>query len=268
MKKPRRYKAESNIKLAFLFFAFIFSAVFVSFLIKGILIAKTSIYDGSGRFNLQVSNSKDSGIISFSKPSGTISILKIDGDSKDINLGQLLGIPIDGFLKSSSLDLDLKVSYILSQSLLKYRSFPETNLTIFDILRLFLFSRSVSKDSVKTQSISPKLSVSKIDKVLYRFFNDEVIEKDADTIEIINGTDVLGLGNRLARVITNMGGDVIVVKTAESTQDLSLISYTKKDNTVRRLGKFLKFKSARREDKALADITIVIGKDHLSSLSF
>ena len=237
----RRGEPKSNIKFAYLFFAFIFSIITISFLIKGIMIVKESIYGSFERFNLKVSNLENDEIISFSQKLHAITVLKIKGGSKNTDLSQLVGIPIDGFLKDSDLDLNSKPSSIISQSIFKRKNF-KTNLTILDTLRLLLFTISVNENSIKEQSVSPWLSNFEIDKLLSRLFKDEYVERETDTIEIVNGADVLGLGNRLARLISNMGGDVVVVQTADKAQSQSQISYVKKDYTVQRLGKFLGFR--------------------------
>ncbi|KKQ29054.1 MAG: hypothetical protein US43_C0009G0001, partial [Candidatus Levybacteria bacterium GW2011_GWA1_37_16] len=102
-----------------------------------------------------------------------------------------------------------------------------------------------------------------------RLASDTSIEKDHQTIRIINGTEVIGLGNRLARLITNMGGDVIIVATSDSLIKKSSILYIdKKTYTVERLQKVLGYEVAKEENNAISDITIVIGEDKLNSLPF
>lgn len=269
MKKRKASQRSSNLKLAVAFFAFVFSVILTSFLIRGAMMVKESIYDGSGRFTLKVSDGKNAQLISFSKTSSSISILTIEGQSKNANIGHLLSIPIDGFLEASFFSQKHKVPSLLSQALLHQRS-VKTNLTVLDLLRLFLFSRSVSPVSIQKKSVDVRLSSLEIDKAIGRLFTDELIEKEKNIIEIVNGTEVGGLGNRLARLVTNMGGDVVIVKTADAPQNTSFIAYTaNKSYTVERLSRVLRFKALKKtEEKTLADITITVGKDKLSSLPF
>ena len=98
---------------------------------------------------------------------------------------------------------------------------------------------------------------------------DSFIENERQTIKIINGTGVSGLGSRLARFITNMGGNVIMVATENGKEKKSYISYIdKRTYTVKRLQKILGYEVVRNKDNTLSDVTIVIGEDKLNNIPF
>ena len=263
MNKRGLKKPKGNLKLAGIFFAAVFVIFFISLLFKFLFVVRQSIYDSSQNFILEVSDEKNKEILLF-LPNHSISTLKIEGDTSNINVNKLVGIPQEGYLTTGS--LEDSASAIISKSILNYRNI-KTNLTILDLLRLFLVSATVSQNQVQTKSVSINLDISEIDKTLSRFFVEEAIEKENNAIEIVNGTDVLGLGNRLARLVVNMGGNVVSVRTADKQTAVSGILYAgEKDYTVSRLSKVLGFKVEKTTYKTLADITIVIGLDTLSSL--
>ena len=108
-----------------------------------------------------------------------------------------------------------------------------------------------------------------LDRTVDHLVSDAFIEKDKQTIQIINATNVSGLGNRLAKLVTNMGGDVIIVATENNLRKKSTISYIdKKTYTVERLQKVLGYEAVKDANNAVSDITIIIGEDKVNSAPF
>ncbi|MEK7534583.1 MAG: LytR C-terminal domain-containing protein [Patescibacteria group bacterium] len=258
----------NNTKIAIKFFAFVFIVILISLIFKGVLIVSKSRFDTKTRFTISVTNGKDLEIISFSPKSQSISVLKIEGDTKSLNINRFLEIPIDGEAKSSLTIKDFKVSDLMLKFILNYKSI-RTNLTIVDILRLYLFSKTLPINYIYDKKISTSENVSSLDKIIPPLFSDEIIEKENVSIKIVNGINVTGLGNRLGRLITNMGGNVVIIASSDSNENISTISYFgKKTYTVEKISKILGFKLNKLDKKAIADIVIVIGKDSLAKLNF
>lgn len=267
MRKKKSPNKGNNTKLAIVFLAFVISILVISFLFKFIFIIGQSQFDDSRRFTITVSNPENLEVISFSPIGRSISILKLDKNI-DSPVNQFLAIPIDGFVKGNSVDINQEMDSLFFGMVLNYKKL-QTNLTIVDCIRLFIFSRSLPDRRVYIRNISQDLTMTDIDSIVKRLVNDELIEKDGQTIQIVNATNVYGLGNRLARLIGNMGGDVIIVATANNLESTSTISYVDNKNyTVERLSKILDFKTIKTSDKKISDITIVVGKDSLNSLAF
>jgi len=267
----RQKKLDGGInssKIAIKFFAFVIIVILVSLIFKGALIVSKSRFDSKTRFTISVSNGKDLDIISFSPKSQSISVLKIEGDIKSLNINRFLEIPIDGEVKSLLNIKDFKVSDLMFKFILNYRNL-RTNLTILDILRLYLFSKTLPINYIYDKKISTLDNASTLDKIIPPLFSDEIIEKENVSIKIVNGTNVTGLGNRLSRVISNIGGNVVIIASSDSMENLSTISYFgKKTYTVEKISKILGFKLNKLDKKAIADIVIVIGKDSLPKLNF
>jgi len=258
----------NSTKIALIFFAFVFIFIFVSLIFKAVFIISKSRFDSENRFTISVTNDKDLEIISFAPKSQSISVLKIEGYTKSLNVNSFLKIPIDGEVKSSLKIKDFKVSDLMAKFILNYRNL-KTNLTIVDILRLFIFSKTLPINYIYDKTISISIDASTLDKIVPSLFSDEIIEKENTSIKIVNGTDVVGLGNRLGRLISNIGGNVIMIASSDTAQNLSTISYFgKKTYTVEKINKILGFKLTKLDKKAIADIVIVIGKDSLGSHNF
>ena len=257
-----------NTKIAIIFFIILLFFVSLSLVFKMVLIVRAGQFDGSKRFNLAISDNKNFKVMSLLGSAKTITIFNLNGNIGSYGAGQLLEIPIDGFIISSSLDLKHKPDSLFLNSILNTKTL-QTNLTILDFLKLLVFSKTVSPSDINTKNISEDLIPSELDKIVSRLVSDEFIEKDNQTIQIINGTDIGGLGNRLARLITNMGGDVIIVATSNSPKKTSTISYIdQKTYTVERLQKVLGYPAVRQVSNAISDITIIIGEDKVNSAPF
>lgn len=259
--------AFSNTKIAIVFFVFLAFVVGISLIFKVITIIKASQFDDSKRFTLTITNGRNIEVMSLNPGSKDIAVFELNDNVKSTEAGRLLEIPIDGFISYSSLNLDQKVNSLFMNAVFKYNKL-KTNLTIIDLLKLAMLARAVPESSVNIKIVRDT-SGSELDKIVGRLVNDTFIEKDKQTIRIVNATDINGLGNRLARFITNMGGNVIIVATEDSPRKKSSISYfDKKTYTVERLQKVLGYEVVKEQNNAISDIIIVIGEDKVNSSPF
>ena len=187
---------------------------------------------------------------SFSPQEKSLSILKAEKEAKVL-------APVDG-----TIDTDLDNTKIVS-TLFKQLFTPAShkNITIIDLTRLALFSKTVPRSSIIERTF---LGINDSRAT----FKDPKIINEAKSIEIINATDIAGLGNKLAVFISNMGGNVILVKTEEPKQNSKIIYYGEKTYTLTRINKFLKYEVTPSTKREVADVIIVIGKDGLKELDF
>jgi len=263
----QKASALRNTKIAIVFFVFLAFIVGLSVTFKIVGIIKDGQFDSSKRFNLAITNGRNIEVMSFSN-SKNIAVFKLDKNIKLFEAGRILEVPIDGFIDLSTLDLNQKINSLFLKSILNYQTL-KTNLTIIDLLKLFAFSSRVAQSDVTTKTIGYEAFGIATDKIVSRLVADEFIEKDNQTIQIINGTNIGGLGNRLARLITNMGGNVIIVATSDMPKKMSTISYIdEKSYTVEKLNKILGYELVLEADNAISDITITIGEDKAVSSPF
>jgi len=264
----KKESAQSNAKIAFIFFIFLFLIVGISSIFKVVIIIREGQFDSSRRFTFTVANNEKVHVVSHSAGSNSLIIFQMNGKTSSDRAGQLLGIPIDGFISAKDSGENLEASSFLLKSIIGYSNL-QTNLTIVDLIKLYFSVKAVPENFVTIREISLEEDMAKIDKIVGRLVFDELIEKEGKTIQIINGTDVGGLGSRLARLVTNAGGNVILVATADSPKKKSIIAYTgKKTYTVEKLEKVLKYEIIENRENAISDITITIGEDKLNSLFF
>ena len=265
--KQEKKQTMSNAKIAVVFFAFLTFIVVISLIVKVINVIRTSKFDNFKRFTLSVANGKNIQIMSLSSNPGSVAVFKLNGNIKPMDAGRLLEIPIDGFIEFKSQDLNQKIDSLFINAILNYHNL-KTNLTIIDLLRLAFCTRTIPESLINVETVDDTRGLE-IDKIVGRLAIDANVEKDGQTIQIVNATFVSGLGNRLAKLITNMGGNVILVMTEDNSRKKSVITYIdKKTYTVERLQQVLGYEVVREPNNAMSDITIIIGEDKLNVAPF
>ncbi|OGH19514.1 MAG: hypothetical protein A3F31_03500 [Candidatus Levybacteria bacterium RIFCSPHIGHO2_12_FULL_38_12] len=307
MRVKKKKSTVDSQKIAFYFVLGIASLLFVSFVFRAIILVSKSKFDGHHRFTIQVSKSgqKEEALISLEPSSRMLSVLHLPEGPAVNPVSRFLEVPIDGhvILTSESQDRYLvgllkletdiggkDVSLILAKLILQYNQL-KTDLTIMDIVRFAWFSKGVHKNMVKFVAVSKSLTESSIDRISSSFFPDTDLQKENATIAVVNATGVSGLGNRLARFISNMGGTVVSVSTGKSDEeDSKIIKRTKKSYTFSKLLQVTGFREAEiitptpvppdslslipkeesieTQDSFVSDIIVVIGKKSLSKFVF
>lgn len=268
MRNKKAKFEKHNTKIAVFFVIFVILIILTSFVLKIVQIVEQSKFDGNSHFTVSVSNNKELKILSFSPKTQSMSILNLEGEVKNLNINKFFAIHLDGFVEAEFLDINKDESDLMSAVLLSFGS-AKTDLTIVDIFRLFLASKTIPAKNVATLDISTKLDGDRVDKIVVELLSDREIEKEDQAIEIINATSVTGLGSRLGRFVTNMGGKVVQVSTESVYQKKSTILYNgDKTYTVEKLHKVLGFELTQTDRESIGDITIIIGEDHNDSTSF
>ena len=111
----------------------------------------------------------------------------------------------------------------------------------------------------------------RLDELVKKYFADSRIKKEGIKIEILNATDYPGLANQLARLVTNMGGEVISVANSSINPPAdgltSSIQYQekelKKNYTLQKLERILGVKAEIGEmAESRADLVILVGEDY------
>ena len=265
----QRQKTEAkNIKLAGLFVFLVGGLVIMSLMVKLFFTIADSHFDGTHKFNVVFASSKNINVVSFSPSNNSLSILKIYGTTKPEDISKELRVPIDGIINSKEPTSDRSIASTVFKAI-----FPLGNsyqkMTIVDLIRIFLFSRSVSENSIYIRELLPGLNSVQKSTLINLSFTDPSIYQENQSIEIINSTDISGLGARLAEVITNMGGDVILVSGASDVENKSKIVYDGNTTyTIRKLSGFLQIPLEKSDKKGIADVIIIIGKDSVGKINF
>ena len=130
------------------------------------------------------------------------------------------------------------------------------------------FARGVPRDSVSETDLSAK-DVLSINSFTSSSFIDPQVANDKVTIEVVNGTQVYGLGNRFANLLTNMGADVVLVTSSDEEQKYSKVTYTGDVNyTIKKIGEILGVSPEQTSQRDISDVTVIIGDDAIPKINF
>lgn len=273
MKRKKKSLERNNLEVVIVFLFFVFGLLITSAVVKLLFLISESKFDGVHPVIVEIVSKKNKAtILAFSPDRESISVLEISSDKAPNSLGKLLAIPIDGsirfkndqaeeaYFSSSSVRSSIKELFFHFRDL-------DTNITVIDVLRLFMYSQAVSLGNITTKNTSLPQDQTAIDKISSAFFVDSFITSEKLSIEVINGTDMPGLANRLGRLLGNIGGNVITVGSSQKAIKISQIScFDEKKYTCKRLSKVLGFPIARGEF-GISDVIIRIGEDRAKILN-
>ncbi len=268
MRKKQRASAQSNnFKLVLLFISAVIFLIVLSLTVRIFTIVKNSKFDGAHAFNIAIYRENDVLLTSILPDTHSVSILTLKGVLHK-PAGQLLGIPVDGQITTRSQSSEKTLSSHL-ESVILHTNRGNSDLTLFDAVRLYFFAKGVQSRNVVMHELSLPQDVNVLDNVAVALFSDGTIASEKVSVGIINSTSVTGLGNRLARVVTNIGGNVVSVSSDdENSKKTSITYYGEKSYTATRLGKILGVEPTQTKTQGISDVTVVIGEDNLSNKSF
>jgi len=156
---------------------------------------------------------------------------KYGGELLAGSLQEYLGVPVDAYASISNTEYQTpnikhKGSFLaMIQSLLRGEN--ETDLTRWDLIRLWWGVRGVRFDKVNLIDLGETNAVKKVilpdgtpalepdplrlNQLVSRLFSDRKIKEERISIGVYNGTEYPGLAKKAARIINNIGGQVIEV---------------------------------------------------------
>lgn len=209
------------------------------------------------------------------------SIFPLGGDELlKSSLTNFFGVPIDGFLDSTSLNSLLDKNPLSVFSILPK---VKTDLTLFELIHLKMGLASVRFDKVnkiELQSLGllekAKLAdgteILSADPVkldsLSTHFLESVIQSEHKSIAIFNGTNHPGIAQKAARLIANIGGDVIIVSNGEKKYEKTQI-FGEESKTLQRLKQIFNVSGnieALEQPSSRAQINVILGEDYFNSL--
>lgn len=264
MVRRKQHHTQETTRIALVFCVFIVSLLAISVLLRVAAVVAKSRFDGAHRFTLAFHANKSDvvDIVSFAPERNEIVSLRLLGwGGEQENIGKVLGLPIDGTVNTSFPISSEDATTILWQTILSYQT-VRTDTTFLDLARLLLFVRAVPLGNVTRKEVHRSLSELAFDKLSASLFGNATVIEERQSISIINGANIPGLGQRLARFVANMGGNVVSVTTGKQEASMSAVACReKKTYTCAKLRQLLGFGFMGGSQETIADITITIGQD-------
>lgn len=195
----------------------------------------------------------------------------------------LLGVPIDGYLlidrkgviqlreifpevRGIKDTLTLEMAFRFPRLWKVARQHVRTNLGILEIARAVFYLMGVRSDKIVQLNIPADLLADPgaLDRRLAPFFRDEKILAEHLKIQVLNGSGRAGLATAAARMIRNIGGEVIRIDNYER-QDLEkgyLLLDSSGSYTAAQLARIFGVSDSRPPrsgSEARAHITVILG---------
>ncbi len=265
-KKRRTRKKKSKFAWVGRFFLILLVVLCLGLVFRLYQSVNRSLWKGDSRFNL-VFNSAPVLVASFDSfenkvdllliPQGTFieavhgygpcraeSIYRLGqlnnqgGDFLSSSLQNYLGLPIDGYLLTSEVSFQKDDNSFLKSYLVKNLSFfskkrQETNLSNWDLIRLWWHFRKIRPDKFNLIDLSQtqasekilladgskamKIDPKRLELIMVQFFADRKIKEEGLTISILNSTSHFGLAAKVANLIKNIGGRIVKVGELEKS---------------------------------------------------
>lgn len=223
--------------------------------IKVFLLFSRSTFDGKHQFVIEVQEPNRLRFVVFNPDSHTINTLLVDGvvsQKTPLNLG----VPVDAVVIAGSdiLPSELPQNMLFSSSI-------RSTATIIDAVNLFVFTHVAHISTTTAQRVYLANAMS-APSISPRLFLDVTIYKEGESVAIINGTGIAGLGNKIARLLTNVGANVISVTTADTPSEASSVAYTGQSTySATRFAHILHLPLVHLSGASVSDITITVGTD-------
>ncbi len=249
--KSKEKKQNTGLGVVFIFL--VACIMLIAFLTKAFQIYKNSSFDGVNNYNIANLSSRGWKVISISPQNSMLTIIKIS--TKDEAKFKQLEIPVDLYSR-----LDEEIDKYDAKALLR-SILAETSANPFDIFKINLFLKTTTLKS--TESIEADIEDSKSLKMISENLSNPSFLREKLTIEVINATGEAGVGSLVTRLIANMGGNVILVSSANNNQKTSEIQ-TQEENsqTVKKISRILNVRVTKMTPP-LSDVKIIVGEDLL-----
>lgn len=261
-----------SLKTLVIYGAFVFAMILFSLGMRVFYLVKQSKFDGQHRFTVVIREDKRVfGLVSFEPVSTSLSLLIFP---KNFNLtfsdfNRKFGVIPDGYIRTTNKLSSTDTISSLFRLFIFHPYDISSDINYYDLLRLYLSAKSVPDSSVKIEEASIFFDERGFNKDAAFLLIDSAISSENVSIEIVNATGESGLGGRLERVISNLGGNVVSVKTALATERVSKIKYYGPETyTLRKLERLLSIKREVLDREDIARIVIIIGEDNKKTLIF
>lgn len=261
--KKNSSKKIKNSTLIVWFFLFVVIVIVISLIVRIIVLISQSKFDNNHQFILEVKEqNKQEEIIAFNPTANTIGLLQIVG-VKNIEDIQSLQIPIDAQFVFPDTAHPKTLSSLLFTMIFHCGSLECKKVNAIDALKLYLFTKNTHQNAIKTASLSLPGSQLKLDTLIPSLFIDDTLYHEALSISVINDSGEPGLGNKLGKLLTNIGGNVISISAGDTQRTTTMQSIWSKDKyTIQRMQQVIHINSQKMQKTGISDIIISIGQQH------
>lgn len=273
MKKKQKVSSVESFVYLKVFLFVLGIALSISLSVRFLTYMRESTYHGT-HFVLLVVSSQRWYLVEPDKSLRTVSILEIKNPPFIHPIVRekasfALGIPIDGILiyRGKSEFSEFPKQFFLIRNVFDIvfgRAHTLTGLNKLDVVNIYSVARFATHVKFRSLSWSKTDAQNKgeLDRVVYDMLSDEVLKNQKVSIEVVNASGVDGAGRQVARVLNNVGFNVVSVISSEQDLPSHTIFRVQKNYTVERLLSIFHFPASFVSETALADVTVVVGREY------
>jgi hypothetical protein len=259
-----------SLKTFAFYSGFVILLISISLLTKVFFIIKQSKFDSNHQFIVSIAQGNNvKEVLAYDPVHVSLAQIQIVSDVSQENLGKEYGIIVDGTISvRGPFPFDEDPTRRMTALLWQYHT-VQTDLTFYDLLRLMVLSKRIALQNIQSEKLTSMRDQQELDQRVQLLLTDKDLVSENVTIQIINATAISGMGGRLERVISNLGGNVVAISTARQTVQKSEIQYSNdKAYSYRKLRSLLLFPTTALNTKSIADIVITIGTDSNNTKKF
>lgn len=146
------------------------------------------------------------------------------------------------------------------------------NISLFDWLKLYFIAKKINDDMIDVKTYASIRDVSQLlPQEEESFFRDSKITGRKTSLQVVNGTTINGLGNRVGDMFSRTGFNVVSVITNSAEESAIYYSDENALEDAKFISKSFNFPLIQSNEHRIASITLVIGEDQellLEDLSF
>jgi hypothetical protein len=259
-----------SLKTFFLYAALVFIILLIAIGIRAYFIFKHNKFHGNYFSLIVAQNNQVKELVAYNPTDDTLSIAEIDGQNIPLDrTGRQLGFIADGHISlRDDQTVTEDVNKVLSYGVMHMHDI-RTDLTIFDLIRLAIHTKNISPANITEKKITLPKDDHTIDTALSSLLTDSKLASENTSVQIVNASEVSGLGIRLERVLANLGANVVSVTTARDPQTKSQIQYYGEETyALQSIKSMLPFTVSKLTHEPIADIVITLGKDSAETNKF
>lgn len=225
-------------------------------LLKFFLLLSASSFDNAHQYVLAVKDSDNKNALIDYDPNN-LKITEIIATGPTASLNNALELPVD-----SSTQMQIQENFSTFSKDLLTKSKTDNNLTIIDKIRLFIFSYFLKDSDVKIIKTNLPIDPS-LARQIPQIFQDKTLYNENESISVVNATGITGFGNKVARILGNVGANVVSVTSSDVNALSSLTTNHPDSYTMHQLKAFFTKNVIISSKPMIADITFVVGSDLL-----
>lgn len=275
-----RIEHSRGIVVGFVYLKYFLLVLFLliagSLIVKYIQLSRASAFTQSSFTTLVVA--KTPYIVRVDSLTKTIAVVKLQPPKQNdlltsrMGASYVLGVPLDSIVTyKNGIDFpDFKNDFFSFSNML--RSFNPAiisykNMNELDSAKLY-YAANFSGMTLtildgKNQTQSTDNNPDSYNTKLYDLLHDTQITNEKVSVEVINSSNVSGVGSKITQMLKNGGYNVIAVRSSDERSQSQLIYRIKPNYSVNKLIGLFPIEKVKRNENGLSDITIIITSSYI-----